>query len=203
MDLLHALTQLEKNRFVVLDHFLNPNQIAEIIDDFKDQKQNGQFKAAGIGKGTDHHLDTRIRNDETLWLEPTALNHPQQTLWSKLEAFKAELNRHFFLGLWDLEGHYAWYPPGGKYDAHLDRFSKDDARTISMVLYLNEDWNKGDGGEIRIHREHLSEPPLDVEPLAGRMVCFFSAEILHEVLPSQKPRMSFAGWWKRRTSNPI
>jgi SM-20-related protein len=203
MEFMFAAQQLEEQRFVVLDQFLNIAEISRIIEDFDEKKGTGRFTPAGIGKGSDHHLNQRIRNDETFWFEPSSLNEPQKTLWQKLEKLKEELNRHFFAGLWDLEGHYAWYPPGGKYDAHLDRFSKDDARTISMVLYLNRDWKKSDGGELRIHREQLALPSLDIEPVAGRLVCFFSAEVLHEVLPSQKPRMSFAGWWKRRTANPI
>ena len=178
MEFMFAAQQLEEQRFVVLDQFLNTDEISLIIDDFDEKKGTGRFTPAGIGKGTDHHLNQRIRNDETFWFEPSSLNEPQKILWQKLEKLKEELNRHFFAGLWDLEGHYAWYPPGGKYDAHLDRFSKDDARTISMVLYLNRDWKKGDGGELRIHREQLALPSLDVEPVAGRLVCFFSAEVL-------------------------
>jgi len=201
MSAAFSLSELEKHRYIIIDDFLTPTEIIEICGDFQSNRENGFFKVAGIGKGTDHQLNARVRNDETLWLEPASLNNAQKTLWQKLEKFKEELNRHFFLGLWELEGHYAWYPAGGKYDAHLDRFSKDDPRTISMVLYLNRDWPPGDGGELRIHRESQNLPPLDVEPIAGRLVCFFSADVLHEVLPSQKPRMSFAGWWKRRQNS--
>jgi SM-20-related protein len=193
-----ALNELEQNHYMIWNDFLSATETRDLIDDFEHFHHSGQFRKAGIGKGTDHHLNIRIRNDETMWLEPDSLTPAQQTLWSKLEALKNAINAHFFTGLWSLEGHYAWYPPGGKYDAHLDRFQSDDARTISMVLYLNSDWKKGDGGELRIHRQHPYPAPLDVEPIAGRLVCFFSADILHEVLPSAKARRSFAGWWKRR-----
>jgi SM-20-related protein len=196
-----TVNQLEKKQFVICDDFLNFEEITALIDDFQQRRNAGQFKSAGIGKGLNSHLNILIRNDETLWFESEQLTPAQKNLWNKLGQLKDAINSHFFMGLWHLEGHYAWYPAGGKYDAHLDRFSNDDARTISMVLYLNPDWKKGDGGELRIHREKENLPPLDVEPIAGRLVCFFSADVLHEVLPSTKPRMSFAGWWKRRTSD--
>jgi SM-20-related protein len=194
----HAQT-LETQGHVVIDHFLSATELKSMIDDYERLKRDGHFKKASIGKGNEHQLNEKIRNDETHWLEPSALTASQKMLWNKLEAFKQVLNQHFFLGLWTLEGHYAYYPAGGKYDAHLDRFSNDDARTISMVLYLNQNWNPDNGGELRIHHQNQEAPPIDIKPLGGRLVCFFSADVLHEVLPAKKERMSFAGWWKRRS----
>lgn len=187
---------LEVDGFVVWDHFLDESELQMLCDDYKMLHQKGRFKRAGIGKGSDHHLNDSIRKDETLWFEENDLTPAQTRFWNKLEGFKNAINAELFLGLWSLEGHYAFYSIGGNYEAHLDRFSNDDARTISMVFYLNENWVKGDGGELRIHRK--DQAPLDIEPLGGRLVCFFSADVLHEVLPSNQPRKSFAGWWKRR-----
>jgi SM-20-related protein len=67
-----------------------------------------------------------------------------------------------------------------------------------MVLYFNQDWKVADGGELRIHHQDHTLPPINISPVAGRLVCFFSADTLHEVLSTQKRRYSFAGWWKRR-----
>lgn len=67
-----------------------------------------------------------------------------------------------------------------------------------MVLYLNHTWKSEDKGELRLHLEHPKPHQVDISPIAGRLVCFLSAEVLHEVLETTVPRFSFASWWKRR-----
>lgn len=196
MNLTKALEQLEKNKYFVWDDFLNSDELNSIHQDFIENYSAQKFKRAGIGKGNQLQLNDEIRRDETLWLEPSELNSSQKKLWEKLEFLKQEINQHFFSGLWELEGHYSYYPIGGMYHAHLDRFSQDDSRTISMVLYLNKNWNAENGGELRIHLPDSKYQ--DISPTGGRLVCFFSADVLHEVLEAKQPRFSFAGWWKRR-----
>jgi SM-20-related protein len=94
------------------------------------------------------------------------------------------------LGLKDFECHFAIYPENTFYKKHIDRFQQNAHRVLSFVLYLNENWQKGDGGELGIYpdkEEHI------VEPVAGRLILFRS-EILHEVLLSHKERISLTGW---------
>lgn len=197
MNILPSIESLEKNGYFIIDDFLTSEELILIHQDFTDLYKDGKFKRAGIGKNTDFQLNNDVRKDETYWLEPLSLNATQLILWKKLEALKQQLNESLFLGLWEFEAHYSYYPIGGLYLAHVDRFSSDDKRTISMVLYLNQEWVTADGGELRIHQK---EPlaPIDINPIDGKLVCFFSADVLHEVLISKKSRMSFAGWWKRR-----
>jgi SM-20-related protein len=189
---------LEKAGFFIWDDFLTSAELELIRTDYFTLLNSGQFQRAGIGKNSDYHINDTVRNDQTYWLEPLALTSAQKILLNKLELLKNEINENLFLGLWNLEGHYSCYPAGGKYQAHLDRFSNDDTRTISMVLYLNQDWKADDGGELRIHHQQTELPPLDIAPLGGRLVCFLSADVLHEVLPTKKERYGFSGWWKRR-----
>ena len=198
MNHLEAISKLEQDGFVIWNAFLNTDELIQLNQDFELLRSQGRFKRAGIGKADDHHLNDAIRSDETCWIETESPTSAQAMLLQKLEDFKQAINQELFLGLWNLEGHYAHYPIGGKYEAHLDRFSKDDARTLSMVLYLNVDWNPEHGGELRIHREAQKLAPMDVAPLGGRLVCFFSESVLHEVRPGKQERRSFAGWWKRR-----
>jgi SM-20-related protein len=40
----------------------------------------------------------------------------------------------------------------------------------------------------------LNDESLDFLPLAGRLVCFRSDMIEHEVLPATRTRMSITGW---------
>ncbi|MCG3168114.1 MAG: hypothetical protein POELPBGB_03914 [Bacteroidia bacterium] len=155
--------------------------------------KDGQFKQAGIGKGAEHKVVSEIRSDYVHWLDEEQLSELQQQFWQQMQEFKQFLNREFFLGLKDVEFHFAVYPEGSFYKKHLDRFQRDSGRTISCVLYLNKDWQAGDGGQLRIFNK---ETYVDVNPVFGRFVCFKSDEIEHEVLPTKKERYSITGWMK-------
>ena len=63
---------------------------------------------------------------------------------------------------------------------------------ISMVVYLNKAWQKGDGGELEIFRKDGTS--FLVEPIEARCVMFKSAAVPHAVLASNKPRYSLTGW---------
>ena len=62
-----------------------------------------------------------------------------------------------------------------------------------MIMYLNEDWQLSDGGELCIHHKESLQ---HISPENGKIVFFKSSEIEHEVLLSHKPRMSITGWLK-------
>ena len=62
-----------------------------------------------------------------------------------------------------------------------------------MIMYLNTDWQENDGGELRIHHAaHLQ----NITPVNGKSVFFKSSELEHEVMLTNKPRMSITGWLK-------
>jgi SM-20-related protein len=52
----------------------------------------------------------------------------------------------------DYESHFAFYAPGTSFSKHVDRFRDNDSRTISAVIYLNEDWLAEHGGAFFIGR---------------------------------------------------
>ncbi len=62
-----------------------------------------------------------------------------------------------------------------------------------MIMYLNAGWQQGDGGELSIHH---SSGVQNVAPISGKSVFFKSSELEHEVLVTNKPRMSITGWLK-------
>ena len=182
MDFETALFRLEKDAFFVWDDFLSQEETKSVMLDYRKLQNDGQFKRAGIGQGPERQVNDQIRKDEISWLDPDNLSVSQALFWNRLDELKEKINAHFFLGLWALEGHYS-----------------HDTRTISMVLYLNPEWDFESGGELRLHTPNPRHPEVDLLPLGGRLVCFMSAELPHEVLSSQKERFSFAGWWKRRS----
>lgn len=197
MDLETALAEFKTQSYFIWDDFLSQDEVAQITADYKKIYNAGSFRLAGIGnQDGPRNLNSEIRTDESYWLDPLALTASQSIFWNRLEKLKESLNEAFFLGLWSLDGQYSRYPVDGFYRKHLDRFSNDDQRTVSTVLYFNPNWVMGDGGELRIHGEDSKKT--DFAPLGGRLICFLSSKILHEVLVSNQTRLSFAGWWKTR-----
>ncbi|WP_304639149.1 2OG-Fe(II) oxygenase [Pseudomonas sp.] len=162
--------------------------------------QADQLTPAAIGRGADLAVVPEIRGDYTRWLDDCPASPARSAYLKLMSELRDTLNRTLFLGLDTFETHFALYPPGAGYSKHLDRFQNSPLRTVSVVAYLNADWQPGDGGELRLH---LKEGVVDVEPRAGTLAVFMSARILHEVLPAQRDRCSLVGWFRRRPDNPL
>src|SRR5690606_10977514 len=115
------------------------------------------------------------------------------------EPLRLACNRELLLGLYEYEGHVTVYPPGRFYRRHVDQFRGAQHRKLSVILYLNDDWAKDDGGELRMYLpDGEGERVLDVLPEAGTLVAFLSHEIPHEVLPAKRERLSLTGWFRTR-----
>ncbi|MDP8985253.1 MAG: 2OG-Fe(II) oxygenase [Pseudomonadota bacterium] len=179
---------------VVQDDFLPRARVRELIECAQRRLGGGEFGAARIGAGTGLRRHEEIRGDHTCWLiEP--LFAEERALLSDLEQLRLEVNARGFLGLFDAELHYAWYPPGAGYAPHVDQPVGRTQRSVSLVLYLNDAWQPDDGGELRIFAPGGAR---DIEPIAGRLVCFLTAGREHAVLPTRRARLSVTGWFKRR-----
>jgi len=154
------------------------------------------FHRAGVGRGA-AEIRSEIRGDHVLWIDETRAGPALQNVLAKLEALRQAVNQHLFLGLFDVELHYAVYPPGAGYRRHLDRFQDDDRRTLTVILYLNENWTRADGGLLRFWPDETAAA-LEIEPAGGTLVTFLSDRFWHEVLPAQRQRLSLTGWFRRR-----
>ncbi len=183
--------------YAVVPDFLPVAAIVALAADVRQRDAAGGFSVAGIGRGAARDARSDIRGDRILWLDHTDLDVPMRQCWEALDALRAALNQSLLLGLFSFEGHYAIYPPGACYRRHRDRFRDDDARVLSCVLYLNEDWSPQDGGALRIHFDDGERR--DVWPIGGTLVCFLSERFEHEVLPAQRERLALTGWFQRRT----
>jgi SM-20-related protein len=198
MDLKIALEDFKSKGYLIWDGFLSPDEVNAVLADYRSIfNKRGLFKKAGLGNQEGpRQINAEIRTDESHWLDPLHLTVPQALFWNRLEELKSALNEYLFLGLWSLEGHYSWYPEGGFYRRHFDSFLNNNQRVMSNVLYFNPEWTDGDGGELRIHASDSEK--IDIAPIGGRLVCFLSAQVAHEVLRTHKNRLSFAGWWRTR-----
>ncbi|MEO7032029.1 MAG: 2OG-Fe(II) oxygenase [Herbaspirillum sp.] len=176
--------------------FLSAELTKTLAAECRNLNSTGALKPAAIGRGHAQTLQPEIRSDRILWLQSGQSPACDQYL-TQMEALRMLLNQHLYLGLNDYESHFALYAPGATYQQHLDRFHDDDARTISCVTYLNQNWLDHEGGALRLHPPgHATQ---DIAPLGGDLILFLSAEIPHEVLPATRDRLSIAGWFRRRT----
>jgi SM-20-related protein len=183
----------------VMDDFLPPLVVSQLRHEALQRWQDGEFRQAGVGRGAALEHRARVRTDRILWLDPAGLSGAQRIYQERLEAVRLAVNRLLFLGLHELEAHFAVYPPGAFYRTHLDQFRGLDRRQLSCVLYLNEDWRAEDGGALRIYIDpDAPERFAEVLPAGGRLVTFLSARFLHEVLPARRERFSITGWFLRR-----
>jgi SM-20-related protein len=112
----------------------------------------------------------------------------------QLNSLRIFLNRENYLGLNDLELHAAIYPENSFYKKHRDNFKNSNQRIVSVILYLNIDWNSNDGGQLRLY---LPKKSIDIEPIGGRLVVFLSEDFPHEVLTTHQERYSLTGWFRR------
>jgi SM-20-related protein len=175
--------------FAVQESFLSGEEVDLLLNVF-DEKRNS-LKEAGIGNKEKNLNDSTIRGDKTVWLERGEKESLDKIFYEPIEKIMQALNRRCFLGLNDSEFHFALYEKGTFYKRHKDAFKSDDARKISVVLYLNKNWKKADGGELNLYGEET----ICVEPKAGTLVVFES-NLEHEVLENQKDRVSITGWMK-------
>jgi SM-20-related protein len=182
----------------VRDEFLAAAHTRALLDCANLRRERGEFRAAQVGGMQRAQRLEEIRGDLTCWLTPPLLP-AEQALSQDLERLRLQLNREAMLGLFELELHYAWYPPGAGYARHVDQPQGRTHRQVSLVLYLNEGWTAEAGGELRIYQAGGSHR--DVTPLAGRMVCFLTPGREHAVLPTQRDRLSISGWF--RTREPV
>jgi hypothetical protein len=96
---------------------------------------------------------------------------------------------------------------GGCYTMHTDQgtmytdsgnSSTGQTLCLTALVYLNEDWQPGDGGELRIFP--YPHPPEVIAPLAGRLV-LFEPRMVHDVLPNWKKRFCFTLWCSKKDPN--
>ncbi|ENX12726.1 hypothetical protein F894_02642 [Acinetobacter sp. CIP 51.11] len=150
-----------------------------------------EFRNAAIQNG----VVNNIRSDHILWLQPEfQISHLHiQTL----QQFSQILNRAFYLGIKDIEAHFACYHAGEFYTLHRDNPQDKNGRMISSVYYLHGQWQTDWGGELRLQDKHGQWHI--IQPKPNRMA-LFQSDLLHEVLISKQQRLSITAWLRSDTS---
>lgn len=190
----------------IFPDLLSPEVQQDLVQLMADKVAADTLVRAGVGVGQRVQVRSEIRSDSIFWLEADDPAESAEGWIAGMNALCEHFRRHLFLPLWSYEGHLARYPPAGFYKAHLDRHFKTLARQISVIAYLNEDWDESDGGELRLFTDiekGIDGPFLDVIPRAGTVVIFRSADFWHEVRPSKRERLSLTGWLRGREELPL
>ncbi|QER41177.1 2OG-Fe(II) oxygenase [Acinetobacter suaedae] len=150
-----------------------------------------EFRAAGIQNGVVSH----IRSDHILWIDdqlPVAQRHI-----NTLQSLSQVLNQAFFLGIKEVEAHFACYNAGEFYALHRDNPQQKNDRMISTVFYLHEHWQQDWGGQL--HLQDKNGKWHTIQPQPNRLAIFLS-DILHEVLLSKQQRLSITAWLRSGNS---
>jgi SM-20-related protein len=174
--------------------FLNTSLASLLKENLVKLYHENQMIPAGTGNYDLVSHDLKVRSDKIHWLDRKHNNESENDFFDLMDEFVIYLNSTCYTGITGYEFHYALYETGSFYKKHLDQFRSDSSRVFSMIMYLNVDWEQKDGGALCIHHaNHLQH----ILPNNGKSVFFRSNELVHEVLTTNKPRMSITGWLKR------
>lgn len=188
---------LYKNGYACVKNFLDDALLNGLLDTLKTINNNNNLHQAHIGRGRKHTLSAKIRNDKTHWVD--GRNIYEHQFLDHLNTIRLGLNKNLMLGLFDVEAHYAVYEQGGFYRRHLDSFQGKKNRIISLVVYLNKNWQFSDGGLLNLYRnQHVKDACATIIPEYNQAVFFLSEQIPHEVTLSHKTRLSIACWFRCR-----
>eukprot|EP00316_Scyphosphaera_apsteinii_P009415 CAMPEP_0119314976 /NCGR_PEP_ID=MMETSP1333-20130426/34132_1 /TAXON_ID=418940 /ORGANISM="Scyphosphaera apsteinii, Strain RCC1455" /LENGTH=236 /DNA_ID=CAMNT_0007320185 /DNA_START=190 /DNA_END=900 /DNA_ORIENTATION=- len=181
-------------------------------------------------------LELRVRNSRQCSFYPPPPNaaglvETRVGLINAVNELRKQLQASVTIGLPHLEPFqtelcYLLYPIGGHYMRHLDipttncgwelngRGASDGGsftggqtrRVVSFILYLNREWDKTDGGELRIfpagergdgsvHSQQAGHIH-DILPEGGTLVLIMSGEVEHLVRETRAARQCVVGWFR-------
>ncbi|MCA8899879.1 MAG: 2OG-Fe(II) oxygenase [Hyphomonas sp.] len=152
---------------------------------------------AGVGREEAFLLDRSIRRSRIAWMDGTTPAQAEFLAWAG--QLREAINRSLMIGLFEFEACFAVYRPGGFYDRHLDSFEGARNRLVSLVVYLNEDWQAEDGGGLVVWAEGADEadaPVAVIAPEGAGAMFMLSETIPHAVQETLATRYAIAAWWR-------
>ncbi|SFU12874.1 SM-20-related protein [Algoriphagus locisalis] len=183
------------NKYGCSNDFLLPSTVIGLRDTIQHLAESGKMKRAGVGNATITKQDHAIRGDKINWIQESSINPFEIIYLKKVGKFIDHLNKTCFTSIKSFESHYSNYEKMSFYKRHIDQFKSEKGRKFSIIVYLNQDWQDEDGGQLSLYPE--SGETQNISPIGGRIVFFRSDEMEHEVQPSHtKERKSIAAWFK-------
>ena len=182
-----------ENKVGIAENFLSKDLSEHLITNLIGLFKDKLMLSAGTGNDTLVVHDKMYRSDKIYWLDRAHNDVHENSFFDLMDTFISHLNRTCYTGITGYEFHYTLYETGSFYKKHVDQFRNNEVRQYSMIMYLNENWVEEDGGQLCIHHADNLQ---NISPVNGKSVFFKSSELAHEVLITNKPRMSITGWLK-------
>jgi SM-20-related protein len=181
------------NKVGIAEDFLSKELAAHLKENLAALYQEKSLRPAGTGNDVLVVHNKLVRSDMIYWLDRKHNNIYENDFFDLMDRFVSYLNSTCYTGITGYEFHYTLYEKGSFYKKHLDQFGNNVSRQYSMIMYLNAGWQEEDGGELCIHHDDRLQ---HITPVNGKSVFFKSSELEHEVMLTNKPRMSITGWLK-------
>jgi SM-20-related protein len=197
------ITGYMDNQLGIASDFLTDELAIALQKNLIQLAQDDQLHQAGVGSAARLSFKPKIRKDRIFWLDNKKNGPFELAFFARIEEFIQYLNETCYAGITDYEFHYALYESGCFYKRHKDQFKDDNKRQFTLITYLNDNWQPGDGGELVVYK---NKDPKDsiaskreeiITPTIGKTVFFKSNELEHEVLHANTNRMSITGWLKK------
>ena len=182
------------NKVGIDNGFLNEKLSLGLQENIQQLLKDELMTPAGIGNEKTKDTNQKMRGDKIFWMDKSRQNIHEQHFLVIIENLITHLNNTCYAGINEYEFHYAVYEEGSGYKRHKDQFSNNNNRKYSLINYLNENWQKEDGGQLLVY---LYEAVQKIAPQSQTAVFFKSDELEHSIAISTKQRMSISGWLKR------
>jgi SM-20-related protein len=189
----HLINSFIETEVGITEDFLPTSLSTHLKENLLSLYADNQLRSAGTGNDMQAVQNKMVRSDIIYWLDRKHNNLHENDFFDLMDRFVIYLNETCYTGITSYEFHYTLYEPGSFYKKHRDQFRNNDSRKYSVIMYLNDDWHTNDGGQLCIHHVHSIQC---IDPVNGKIVFFKSSELEHEVLLTNKPRMSITGWLK-------
>ena len=177
------LDNLDQHGFAIIDDVYPTDYVHALVNECTTHLN--EFRAAAIQNG----VISNIRSDHILWINDN-LDIAQQHI-DTLKQLSNTLNRSFYLGINDIEAHFACYNTGEFYALHRDNPQGKNGRMISAVYYLHEQWHEDWGGQL--HLQDKNNQWHTIQPQPNR-IAMFQSDLLHEVIVAKHQRLSITAW---------
>ena len=177
------LDDLDQHGFTIIDHAYSAEYGLQLVAECTSNLN--RFRGAAIQNG----VISNIRSDHILWINEE-LTIAQQHI-DALKQLSQILNYSFYLGIQDVEAHFACYNAGEFYALHRDNPQGKNGRMISTVYYLHQEWQDDWGGKLHLQDKNNVWHTIDPQP---NRIAMFQSDLLHEVLEAKHQRLSITAW---------